>query len=223
MPEVAARLRQVFARWGLPQRIRVDNGHPWGLHPDLPQDIALWWLGLGIEVIWNHPRHPQENGMVERAQGVLGRWSEPARCPSRAQLQTRVDWAGQIQREQYPRAGSVSRAAAYPGLQRGGRAYDPAREETAWDLGLVGHYLAQGLWRRRVDKAGKIYLYNRPYQAGERRAGQWVSVRFDAQRHEWVLWAENGEAIHRYPAEQITRERILSFTVSHRKHTGNAP
>jgi hypothetical protein len=215
---VAARLRLVFARWGLPQRLRVDNGHPWGLHPDLPQDLALWWLGLGIEVVWNRPGHPQENGIVERAQGVTGRWSEPARCRNRLQLQQRLDWVGKIHREQYPTAQGPSRAVAYPTLARGGRPYDPAREGATWDLQRVCRYLAQGLWRRRVDKAGKIYLYNRPYQAGEGRAGEWVSVRFDGTTREWVILADGGTEIRRYPAEQISRERILSFTVSHRKH-----
>jgi hypothetical protein len=218
MPAVAARLRTIFARWGLPERIRVDNGHPWGLHPDLPQDIALWWLGLGVAVIWNHPRHPQENGVVERAQSLTGQWSEPAHCGSYPELQARLNWVGTIQREQYPAADGQSRAAAYPALSGGGRPYDPEREASTWDLQAVCRYLGQGVWRRRVDKAGKIYLYNHPYQAGERRAGQWVNVRFDADQREWVLLADGGEEIHRYPAEQIRAERIRAFNVSHRKY-----
>ena len=29
-------LRAAFARWGLPHRLRVDNGKPWGSWSDLP-------------------------------------------------------------------------------------------------------------------------------------------------------------------------------------------
>src|SRR5260370_27035705 len=197
MPTVAARLRAIFARWGLPERIRVDNGQPWGLHPDLPQDLARWWLGLGIAVIWNHPRHPQENGVVERAQSLTGQWAEPAHCPSYAALQGRLNWAAQIQREQYPAAAGQSRVAAYPALSGGGRPYDPEREAATWDLQRVCGYLGQGLWRRRVDKAGKIYLYNRPYQALERPACQWGGVGVAAHQREQGPLAADGDEAHR--------------------------
>ena len=39
--------------------------------------LALWLIGLGIEVIWNPPRCPQANGVVERSQGTGKRWAEP--------------------------------------------------------------------------------------------------------------------------------------------------
>ncbi len=37
---VQAMLRRVFQRWGLPDRLRVDNGHPWGAQNDLPTELA---------------------------------------------------------------------------------------------------------------------------------------------------------------------------------------
>jgi hypothetical protein len=43
--------RQVFVRWGLPDRVRVDNGYPWGTPRDLPSELALWLIGLGVEPI----------------------------------------------------------------------------------------------------------------------------------------------------------------------------
>src|ERR671934_175688 len=67
-------LRQAFGRWGLPGGLRVDNGKPWGSWSDLPTALALWLLGLGIELHWNPPRQPQRNGVVERSQGTGKRW-----------------------------------------------------------------------------------------------------------------------------------------------------
>ena len=70
--------RGVFARWGLPQGIRVDNGHPWGLNSGLPPALALWLLGLGVRMAWIPPCEPQYNGKVERSNGVTKQWAEPS-------------------------------------------------------------------------------------------------------------------------------------------------
>ena len=84
--ETQAQLRLAFGRWGRPERIRVDNGAPWGSSGDLPTDLALWLIGLGIEMIWNTPRRPQENGVVERSQGTAKRWAEPRACATAEEL-----------------------------------------------------------------------------------------------------------------------------------------
>jgi hypothetical protein len=44
-------LRVIFARWGLPQRLRVANGYPWGSTGEFPPELALWLLGLGLELV----------------------------------------------------------------------------------------------------------------------------------------------------------------------------
>jgi hypothetical protein len=33
--------RRIFARWGLPDRVRGDNGYPWSTPRDLPSELAL--------------------------------------------------------------------------------------------------------------------------------------------------------------------------------------
>jgi transposase InsO family protein len=72
-----AQLRLAFARWGRPQRLRVDNGAPWGTRGDLPTDLQLWLLGMGMAISANPPHRPQDNGVVERSQGTGKRWGEP--------------------------------------------------------------------------------------------------------------------------------------------------
>jgi transposase InsO family protein len=88
---VQAALRGFFAHWGLPATMRVDNGQPWGTGDDLPAELALWLVGLGIAVHWNRPRHSQDNAVVERAHGVCQRWVEPGTCSDGAELQARLD------------------------------------------------------------------------------------------------------------------------------------
>ena len=79
---VQAELRLVFDRWGRPAAFRVDNGGPWGSSGDLPPDLALWLLGLGIDVSYNDPHCPTQNGAVENSQGTGKRWAEPKQCAS---------------------------------------------------------------------------------------------------------------------------------------------
>src|SRR5262245_4261113 len=99
---VQAELRNVFARWGLPATLRVDNGGPWGSAGDWPPDLALWLLGLGLEIHWNDPHAPEQNGVVERSQGTGKRWAEPEQCATPAELHQRLQEMDGIQREVYP-------------------------------------------------------------------------------------------------------------------------
>jgi transposase InsO family protein len=102
-------LRTLFARRGLPKRLRVDNGAPWGGWSDLPTALALWLAGVGVGVVWNPPRRPQDNGVVERSQRTGKAWAEPQRCDDVEELQRRLDEVDGIQREAYPAVGGLSR------------------------------------------------------------------------------------------------------------------
>src|SRR5947209_9387768 len=114
--DTQAQLRRAFARWGRPERFRVDNGVPWGSAGDLPTDLALWLIGLGIGVDWNPPRRPQDNGVVERSQGTAKRWAEPRACATAEELQRRLEEMDEIQRREYPSVRGRSRLEAFPGL-----------------------------------------------------------------------------------------------------------
>jgi hypothetical protein len=216
---VRAALRDAFARWGLPGALRVDNGPPWGSWGDLPPDLALWALGLGVAMVWNRPRHCQANGVVERGHGVCQQWVDPATCADLASLQRRLDWAAGVQRERYPAIDGASRLAAYPALAAGGRAYAPEREEQLWDERRVWAVLEGGLWRRRVDRVGRISLYNRAVPVGRRHAGERVSVRLRVERGAptWVVCDDRGHELSRRPAPELSREAILALAVSRRR------
>jgi hypothetical protein len=210
-------MREVFERWGLPERIRVDNGHPWGSANDLPPALALWWIGLGIGVTWNPRRRPQKNGKVERTNGVIQGWVEAWTCTDAGQLPGRLSWAERVQREEYPAIKGRSRLEAYPGLRVIERPYQREREGQLWDEARVYAYLAQGVWRRRADRVGQVSLYNRGYIVGRRYAGQEVLVRLDPGPVEWVMTDLQGVELRRHRAEQLARERLLGMAVSHRK------
>jgi transposase InsO family protein len=216
--QVADYLRRAFERWGMPERIRVDNGAPWGGWNDLPRELALWLLGLDIEVFWNKPHHPQQNGVVERSHGVCKAWVEPHKCADGAELQRKLDWASEMQRERYPSIKGQSRLAAYPLLAAGGREYKAQQEDEQWQQSSVQHWLSKGIWKRRVSENGQITMYNRHLGVGRRYGKQIVQVRFDAAAVAWVIQTEDGTAIRRHPAPELSGERIKAFDVLERRN-----
>src|ERR1700752_3265137 len=109
-------LRQAFIRWGLPLALRLDNGYPWGNWSELPTALALWMVGLGIQLKFNPPRRPRDNGVVERSHGVSKRWAEVKTCGSAEELQTRLDDLDKIQREEYQVYRGKTRRELFEGL-----------------------------------------------------------------------------------------------------------
>lgn len=62
-------LTDTFRRYGLPVRMNMDNGSPWG-NPNGDSrglsTFSLWLVRLGIQVSFSAPAHPQTNGKEER-------------------------------------------------------------------------------------------------------------------------------------------------------------
>lgn len=203
-------LRRAFERWGRPRRIRVDNGKPWGLSNGLPPPLALWLIGLGVDVIWNTPRRPQENGVVERSQGTAKRWAEPRACRNPAELQARLDADDQRQRERYPVARGLSRWELFPRLAHSGRPYREAEEDDVWSLRRSRDHLAGLATPRRVDGQGKISVYNRNLYMGAKLAGQRVWVQFDPELGEWLITSEAGQQLRTHAAPEISEESLRS-------------
>jgi hypothetical protein len=215
--EVQERLRWAFTRWGRPERIRVDNGAPWGSAGDLPTDLALWLIGLGVAVDWNPPRRPQDNGVIERSQGTAKRWAEPSACASVTALQRRLEEMDDIQRRDYPSVRGCSRLEAFPRLVHSGRVYSTVWERKHWSLAAVTAHLAGFVVRRRVDRCGLISLYNRNHYVGVIHKGKDVFVMFDPERLEWIVADAEGRQLRRQPGDEICRERIIGLTVTNRR------
>jgi hypothetical protein len=180
----------------------------------LPSALALWWVGLGIDPIFNPVCRATENPKVERCNGTVNRWGEPRQCSDYAAWEQKVAWVAHTQREKYPAVGKQSRLAAYPGLSVRARPYEAPRERERWKLERVTAYLAEGLWPRQVSDQGQISIYGKAYRAGRPYAGQTVWLRLDAERREWVVQGKNGEELARHEADQLTTERICQLQVS---------
>ncbi|UVM26016.1 IS481 family transposase [Pseudomonas sp. B21-021] len=63
---VEEQLVGVFRRYGLPQRMTMDNGSPWGDQTGVYTALEVWLMRQGIRVSHSRPYHPQTQGKIER-------------------------------------------------------------------------------------------------------------------------------------------------------------
>lgn len=95
--------RRLFTRYGLPERIRTDNGHPFASKAlGRLSQLSVWWVRLGIRPETIEPGKPQQNPRHERMHRTLK--AGTARPPSknlRAQ-QARFDRFRKVFNEERP-------------------------------------------------------------------------------------------------------------------------
>jgi putative transposase len=63
---------RLFREYGLPERIRTDNGVPFATAALCRlSSLSVWWLKLGIQPELIEPSHPEQNGRHERMHKTL--------------------------------------------------------------------------------------------------------------------------------------------------------
>src|SRR6266516_1014473 len=210
--EVANALRLYFKRWGMPVRLRVDNGTPWGNWNDLPTPFALWVVGLGVEWHWNDPCCPQQNPKIERSQGTGKRWAEPKQCQSVAELQARLDEADRNHRERCRLRGGRTRLEMFPELKHSGRKYTQTWEDDHWSLPRVEAHLSEYVATRTVTSSGHVTVYDHGRYVGKQFIGQVVRVQYDPDAHDWLIADRNDQTIRHHAAPEINRAEIFKMS-----------
>lgn len=212
LPQVQQRLIAVFKHWGLPRKIKVDNGKPFGdpQRASVPE-LVLWLVGLGVEVQWIAPRAPRQNATVERMQRTTAQWAEPACCTTPEQLQQKLNHLADLQTRHYPlqRKAGKNRKQLYPSLWSNPRRYTKSR----FQIKKVHAYLQKTDFVRRVSKNGCISFYAQSIFVGTTYQGQDLSVRFSAKHMCWALVDQTGVCIATVPAENFTKGAIEQLNV----------
>jgi len=166
---VRERLTGVFRRYGLPRRMLMDNGSPWGSDADHPwTPLTVWLLRLGVGVSHGRPYHPQTQGKDERfhrtlkAEVLRGRSFEnlPA-CQNAFD-----DW-----RETY----NVRRP--HEALEMNTPITRYAVSARSFPEALPSIEYGPGDTVRRVYDGGQITLKNREYRVGKAFRGYPVALR----------------------------------------------
>jgi transposase InsO family protein len=68
---VRRELTATFRCYGLPERMLMDNGPPWGTPSAEHTALTVWLMQLGIAISHGRPHHPQTQGKEERFHRTL--------------------------------------------------------------------------------------------------------------------------------------------------------
>ena len=142
-----AHFRRLFETYGLPNRIRTDNGVPFASNAlaRLSQ-LSVWFIRLGIYPELIEPGKPQQNGVHERMHRTLKQEATiPPASSLRAQQKKFDAFRGEFNQERPHEALGMKRPAE---VYRPSTRAMPRKIET---YDYPGHYLV-----RRVSRSGTI-------------------------------------------------------------------
>jgi len=209
-----------FKVQGLPKRIKIDNGQPF-VNPnyrDIPTKAKLWWIGLGIEVIQNTPRCPQENGIVEGLQGTCHRWTHPKELETSKQLQAQLEEISEFQRNHYemPNRAYKTRIQLHPDLNTNPRKYDTSK----FKMNLVDEFLAQQVWQRSSNQNGQVSFYDHKISIGRAFKKQKIYITFDPIERQWVFRNNKGLLLKTASKAVPTEKELKDFAIISKNFKG---
>lgn len=166
---VEAHLTDIFRLYGLPKRMLMDNGSPWGDDRDTPYTILTTWLmRLGIRISHSRPYHPQTLGKEERLHRTL-----------KEDVISRTEWptldAWQHEFDQWRHVYNHERPHEAIGMKPPGTAYRPSSRPFPEPLPPVTYDAGEII--RKVDSAGKISFRNRVFRIGKGFRGHPIAIR----------------------------------------------
>lgn len=167
LEETKRGFERAFIEYGLPDKIRTDNGVPFascgvgGL-----SQLSIWWLKLGILPERIDAGHPEQNGRHERMHRTLKEaTASPARSSFRAQQRCFDEFREIYNRERPHEALNGDTPADV--YQRSNREYTKTPEEIEYP---------EEMKIRRVRKNGDIKCFNNEYYLSGLLTGENVAL-----------------------------------------------
>ena len=169
---VQHQLSEVFRRYGLPERMIMDNGSPWGYDDQRRYTpLTAWLIRLGIGVSHSRPYHPQTQGKVERFHRTLQQeLLEGHRFTDRAAVQEVFDRWRDVYNQQRPHEALNMQVPA--------SRYRISRREFPEKLPAIEYDVNDQI--RRVDVKGHIQFGGRRLLVGKGFRGYPVALRTTA-------------------------------------------
>jgi len=170
---VHQRLILVFRRYGMPDKILVDNGSPWGSDGDHPFTLlTVWLLRQGIQVLHSRAYHPQTLGKDERFHRTL--WAEVSQYCVGLDLEA-CQGRFESWREMYNCERPHEALAMATPVSR----YTPSARSFQESLAPIEYSPGDDV--RKVQQGGKISYRNREYNLPKAFCGQYVALRPTSQ------------------------------------------
>jgi transposase InsO family protein len=143
--QVRPHFERAFRDFGLPERIRSDNGPPFSTRTIGGLSVlAVWWIKLGITPERIEPGHPEQNGRHERMHRTLG-----ADVPPQDDLP-----AQQLAFDRFRSVYNELRPHEALELRRPAEVYRPSRRSMPPKLEDVEY--PSGMLVRRLDRDGSL-------------------------------------------------------------------
>lgn len=177
---VQPRLTAAFRRYGLPDRMVMDNGAPWGrTEAAAYTHLTVWLLQLGIGVSHGRPYHPQTQGKDERFHRTLNRELLQGRAfPDLVACQTAFDRWRLVYNFERPHEA----LGQLPPTSR----YRPSAR--SFPERLLPFEYATADTVRKVQGKGEIWLKGKPYRVGAAFQGHHVALRPHAIDGVWDVF-----------------------------------
>jgi transposase InsO family protein len=167
---VLPRLWEVFGRYGLPRRMLMDNGAPWGVShsPECYTRLEVELLSLDIAVTHGRPHHPQTQGKEERFHRTLNvELLQHRQLVDLPEAQRAFDPWRQVYNHERPHdaLGLATPASRYTPSCR--NLPDPVEPPTYHDDDLV----------RSLNPVGQMQFHGRTYKLSEAFADRRIALR----------------------------------------------
>ena len=166
---VQQQLSSIFRLYGLPERITMDNGSPWGGNSDHRfTPLTAWLIRLDVRVSHSRPYHPQTQGKDERFHRTLG--DELLKRRAFADL-----CDTQQAFDQWRHLYNFQRPHDSLGLAVPASRYQPSARAFPEALPPVLYQPSDHV--RKVQQRGEIWFKNHPFNIGNAFYGQHVALR----------------------------------------------
>lgn len=160
---------EAFQEYGLPNRIRTDNGSPFGsMGVGRLTPLSLNFIKAGVVPEWINPGHPEENGRHERFHLTL---QEATANPPAETLQEQISRMATFQ-EEY----NFERPHEALNMKTPSDHYCQSKRK--WDGKLRDpEYDTQSMLVRKVGQNGCIWIKQTEYYVGTTLAGEYVGMK----------------------------------------------
>lgn len=155
---------EVFKKYGLPKRIRSDNGSPFACTQALLglSKLSAWWIRLGIEPVRGRVGCPQDNGAHERMHRDMKRELQAEHVDT----QTEIDeWVHSFNYERPHQALGGDTPCMY--YRKSKRRYEGSLIEFDYKQMQVRH----------IDKHGEVKWHSMDYFISEALRGETVGLK----------------------------------------------
>jgi len=166
---VKTALIEVFRENGLPWRMTMDNGSPWGYSGNQQHTtLTAWLIRLGIRVSHSRPKHPQTQGKLERFHRTLKlELLKHYSFANRMEAQAGFDWWRKIYNEERPHE-AIGFEVPLTRYKPSERNYPELLTPITYD---------EGFQVRKVQQEGIIHFKGKEYRVGAAFNGQPVGLK----------------------------------------------